>query len=170
MLWFNRFDCRCCYGIAFVHTPVRNSSLDLVEVELSVLVRWCSKRRHAPDSETPRSEVGALCKGRNQGDANVRWRFRSADARLKLHLKGASRDSGASASAIQFSWRTKNRPYGGCAFHTAGYKLPRNAADADGDPDVARRRLLGRNALAFFRAPRAARCRPRIYWQRLARR
>ena len=55
----------------------------MVEVELSVLVRQCLKRR-LPDIETLEREVEAWCRERNRLGASVDWRFRTEDARIKL--------------------------------------------------------------------------------------
>jgi hypothetical protein len=69
--------------IEFVYTPVHGSWLNMVEVELSVLVRQCLKRR-IPDTETLGGEVEAWCEERNHLGASVEWRFRTEDARVKL--------------------------------------------------------------------------------------
>jgi hypothetical protein len=69
--------------IEFVYTPVHGSWLNMVEVEISVLVRQCLKRR-LPDMETLGREAQAWCKERNRLGAGVDWRFRTEDARIKL--------------------------------------------------------------------------------------
>jgi len=69
--------------IEFVYTPVHGSWLNMVEIELSVLVRQCLKRR-LPDMETLDREVGAWEAERNRLEASVEWRFRTEDARIKL--------------------------------------------------------------------------------------
>ncbi len=69
--------------IEFVYTPVHGSWLNMVEVEISVLVRQCLKRR-LPDMETLGREAKAWCKERNRLGASVDWRFRTEDARIKL--------------------------------------------------------------------------------------
>jgi DDE superfamily endonuclease len=69
--------------IEFVYTPVHGSWLNMVEVEISVLVRQCLKRR-LPDMETLEREATAWCTERNRVDASVDWRFRTEDARTKL--------------------------------------------------------------------------------------
>ena len=69
--------------IEFVYTPVHGSWLNMVEVEISVLVRQCLKRR-IPDIETLWREVEAWCEERNRLSASVNWRFRTPDARIKL--------------------------------------------------------------------------------------
>ena len=69
--------------IEFVYTPVHGSWLNMVEVEISVLVRQCLKRR-LPDMETLGREAKAWCRERNRLGASVDWRFRTEDARIKL--------------------------------------------------------------------------------------
>lgn len=69
--------------IEFCYTPVHGSWLNMVEIELSVLVRQCLKRR-LPDMETLDREVGAWEAERNRLEASVEWRFRTEDARIKL--------------------------------------------------------------------------------------
>ena len=69
--------------IEFVYTPVHGSWLNMVEVEISVLVRQCLKRR-LPDMETLGREAKAWCVERNRLGGSVNWRFRTEDARIKL--------------------------------------------------------------------------------------
>lgn len=69
--------------IEFVYTPVHGSWLNMVEIELSVLVRQCLGRR-LPDVEPLRRETQAWCGERNRLGASVDWRFTTADARTKL--------------------------------------------------------------------------------------
>jgi hypothetical protein len=69
--------------IKFFYTPVHGSWLNMVEVEISVLVRQCLKRR-LPDMETLEREAKAWCTERNRLGASVDWRFRTEDARTKL--------------------------------------------------------------------------------------
>ena len=69
--------------IEFCYTPVHGSWLNMVEIELSVLVRQCLKRR-LPDIETLSREVGAWETERNRLEASVNWRFRTEDACIKL--------------------------------------------------------------------------------------
>jgi DDE superfamily endonuclease len=69
--------------IEFVYTPVHGSWLNMVEVEISVLVRQCLKRRLL-DMETLEREAQAWCRERNRLGASVDWRFRTEDARTKL--------------------------------------------------------------------------------------
>jgi hypothetical protein len=69
--------------IEFVYTPVHGSWLNMVEIELSVLVRQCLKRR-IPDIETLGGEAEAWCEERNRLGTSVEWRFTTEDARIKL--------------------------------------------------------------------------------------
>ncbi len=69
--------------IEFVYTPVHGSWLNMVEIEISVLVRQCLKRR-LPDMKTLEREVAAWAAERNRVGTSVQWRFRTEDARIKL--------------------------------------------------------------------------------------
>ena len=69
--------------IEFCYTPVHGSWLNMVEIEISVLVRQCLKRR-LPDTEMLEREAKAWCAERNRAGASVDWRFRTGDARIKL--------------------------------------------------------------------------------------
>jgi transposase len=75
---------RLARRVEFVYTPVHGSWLNMVEVELSVLVRQCLGKRRLPDIETLRREVGAWAEERNRLGASVEWRFTTSDARTKL--------------------------------------------------------------------------------------
>ena len=72
-----------CRRVEFVYTPVHGSWLNMVEVELSVLVRQCLRRR-IPEAEVLRREAQAWCEERNRAGASVDWRFTTDDARTKL--------------------------------------------------------------------------------------
>ena len=74
---------RLARRIEFCYTPVHGSWLNMVEIELSVLVRQCLKRR-LPDIETLWREVKAWYRERNRSGTSVDWRFTTADARTKL--------------------------------------------------------------------------------------
>jgi hypothetical protein len=74
---------RLARRVEFCYTPVHGSWLNMVEIELSVLVRQCLKRR-LPDVETLSREVAAWEAERNWLGASVDWRFTTADARIKL--------------------------------------------------------------------------------------
>ncbi|RUS92248.1 IS630 family transposase [Dulcicalothrix desertica PCC 7102] len=65
------------------HTPKHGSWLNMVESELSVLVRQCLNRR-LPNIETLKKEVSIWEENRNENQVRVNWRFRKEDARIKL--------------------------------------------------------------------------------------
>jgi DDE superfamily endonuclease len=69
--------------IEFIYTPVHGSWLNMVEIELSVLVRQCLKQR-LPDIETLKRETAAWTAERNRSGTSVDWRFTTDDARAKL--------------------------------------------------------------------------------------
>ena len=66
------------------YTPKHGSWLNVAEIELSVLTRQCLNRRIASMDEL-RKEVAAWEEDRNEKQVEVRWRFTTADARVKLH-------------------------------------------------------------------------------------
>jgi hypothetical protein len=68
------------------HTPKHGSWMNMAEIELSVLARQCLGRRIETREELER-EVAAWEEERNERQVGVRWRFTTADARIKLrHL------------------------------------------------------------------------------------
>jgi DDE superfamily endonuclease len=68
------------------HTPKHGSWLNMAEVELSVLAGQCLDRRIESREELER-QVAAWEEERNERQVGVRWRFTTADARIKLrHL------------------------------------------------------------------------------------
>jgi hypothetical protein len=70
----------------FVYTPKHGSWLNLAELEFGVLQRQCLDRRIGSRDELER-EVAAWQDDRNERMVEVRWQFRTADARIKLeHL------------------------------------------------------------------------------------
>lgn len=69
--------------IEFIYTPVHGSWLNMVEIELSVLVRQCLGQR-LPDLKSLSAEVAAWEAQRNRVGASVDWRFTTEDARIKL--------------------------------------------------------------------------------------
>lgn len=74
----NRFE--------FHYTPKHGSWLNMAEIELGVMIRQCLSRRIA-DKLTLESEVNVWQKDRNAKVVKVDWRFKTADARIKLkHL------------------------------------------------------------------------------------
>jgi DDE superfamily endonuclease len=66
------------------HTPKHGSWLNVAEIELSVLARQCLDRR-IDSAEELKREVAAWEEARNQRAVEVKWRFTTADARIKLH-------------------------------------------------------------------------------------
>ena len=56
----------------------------MAELELSVLARQCLGRR-IPDAETLSAEVKAWQDARNRDKVTIRWCFKVADARKKMH-------------------------------------------------------------------------------------
>jgi hypothetical protein len=64
-------------------TPKHGSWLNMAEIELSVLARQCLDRRFA-DATSLRAEVAAWQVGRDDASRPIRWRFTTADARIKL--------------------------------------------------------------------------------------
>jgi hypothetical protein len=67
----------------FHHTPKHGSWLNMAEIELGVLIRQCLTRRIS-DKVTLEREVKAWQDDRNAKVVTVDWRFKTADARIKL--------------------------------------------------------------------------------------
>src|SRR6478752_6210576 len=68
------------------YTPKHGSWLNMAEIELGILQRQCLDRR-LPDKATLAREVAAWEAARNAATRPIRWRFTTADARIKLrHL------------------------------------------------------------------------------------
>ena len=65
------------------YTPKHGSWLDMAESELAVLSSQCLNRR-IPDRAMLEREVAAWTKRRNTHNARADWRFKTADARIKL--------------------------------------------------------------------------------------
>jgi hypothetical protein len=65
------------------HTPKHGSWLNVAEIELSVLARQCLDRR-IEDRATLERQVAAWENDRNQRAVETKWRFTTADARIKL--------------------------------------------------------------------------------------
>lgn len=65
------------------YSPKHGSWLDMAEIEIGILSRQCLNRR-LENIEQLRTEVAAWERDRNQRSVNVDWRFRTADARIKL--------------------------------------------------------------------------------------
>jgi len=74
---------RIARKLEFHFTPKHGSWLNMVELELSVLVRQCLQRR-IPDIPTLQAEVAAWEDQRNALTATVHWRFGVSEARTKL--------------------------------------------------------------------------------------
>jgi hypothetical protein len=68
------------------YTPKHASWLNMAEIELSILARQCLDRR-IPDRQSLERETAAWEAERNQQATKMRWRFTTADARIRLeHL------------------------------------------------------------------------------------
>jgi len=68
------------------YTPKHGSWLNMAEIELGVLAGQCLGRR-LPDQATLAREVAAWQADRNAAIKTIKWRFTTADARIKLrHL------------------------------------------------------------------------------------
>lgn len=65
-------------------TPKHGSWLDMAEIELSVLARQCLDQR-IPDTPTLKGAVASWQAKRNLAHTTIKWRFTTADARIKLH-------------------------------------------------------------------------------------
>jgi hypothetical protein len=65
------------------YTPKHGSWLNMAEIELSVLARQCLDDR-IDSLEEVRKQVQAWQDKRNSAQVGVNWRFRTADARIKL--------------------------------------------------------------------------------------
>jgi len=70
--------------IEWHYTPKHGSWLDMAEIELSVLSRQCLDRRIGTRAELEEA-VAAWEAERNERGVEVKWRFNTADARIKLH-------------------------------------------------------------------------------------
>jgi hypothetical protein len=64
-------------------TPKHGSWLNMAEIELSVLARQCLGERMSSREELTQ-RVFAWQDQRNQAQAQINWRFKTADARMKL--------------------------------------------------------------------------------------
>jgi len=70
--------------LEFHYTPKHASWLNMVEIEIGVLCEQCLDRR-IPDRDMLASEIAAWERSRNEHQATVKWRFSTADARVKLN-------------------------------------------------------------------------------------
>jgi hypothetical protein len=69
--------------LEFHYTPKHASWLNMAEIEFSVMVGQCLKRR-IPDQATLTTQLAAYTQRRNQAKATVRWLFDVQQARTKL--------------------------------------------------------------------------------------
>jgi hypothetical protein len=77
---------RLARRLEIVHTPRSGSWLNVAEIELAALARQCLDRRIGSAAEVD-AECAAWERARNAEGSRVRWRFTTADARVKLrHL------------------------------------------------------------------------------------
>jgi len=74
---------RIARKLEFHYTPKHGSWLNMVEIELSVLVKQCLNRRIS-DMETLQREVTAWQNTRNEQRATVKWLFKVTNARTRL--------------------------------------------------------------------------------------
>jgi hypothetical protein len=74
---------RILQKLEFHYTPKHGSWLNMVEIELSILVRQCLGQP-LPDMPTLQSEVTAWQDRRNAQHATVHWQFSVEKARTKL--------------------------------------------------------------------------------------
>lgn len=70
--------------VEFIYTPTHGSWLNMVEIELSVLVRQCLRGR-VGTREQLTEVVSSWSKARNTAGTTVKWQMSTADARIKLH-------------------------------------------------------------------------------------
>jgi hypothetical protein len=70
--------------LRLVRTPVNGSGRNMAEMELSILSRQCLGQRRFGTKAEMESALGAWSKARNAAKAGTRWRFTTADARIKL--------------------------------------------------------------------------------------
>lgn len=69
--------------LEFHHTPKHASWLNMAEIEFSVMVGQCLKRR-IPDQAALTAELAAYTARRNQHQASIHWQFDVQQARTKL--------------------------------------------------------------------------------------
>jgi hypothetical protein len=69
--------------LEFHYTPKHASWLNMAEIEFSVMVNQCLKRR-IPDQATLTIELATYARQRNDAQATVRWQFDVQQARTKL--------------------------------------------------------------------------------------
>lgn len=69
--------------LAFHHTPKHGSWLNMAEIEFSVLVRQCLKRRIG-NLERLKAEVATYVRQRNATKSTIRWQFDVQQARTTM--------------------------------------------------------------------------------------
>ena len=74
---------RLARKLRMVHTPRNGSWLNMAEMELSVLTRQCIGRRFDNAAQMD-DEINAWEQDRNHHRCGAQWRFKTADARIKL--------------------------------------------------------------------------------------
>lgn len=78
--------CRLLDKLEFHYTPKHGSWLNMAEIEFSLLSRQCMRDRMA-DRDYLAREVSAWVNKRNSVKSDMKWRFTTDDARIKLkHL------------------------------------------------------------------------------------
>jgi hypothetical protein len=86
--FYEQFDAETAHGLEqlcrFHFTPKGASWLNMVEIELSAIVRQCLSRRIA-SQEVLEREVMALVRERNEKQITIRWQFSVETARQKLN-------------------------------------------------------------------------------------
>lgn len=75
---------RLAERVEFAYTPVHGSWLNVVEAELSAMVRQCLGHRRLGRIEKLREEAEAWTDARNHVGATVQWHMTTDDARRKL--------------------------------------------------------------------------------------
>jgi hypothetical protein len=113
--------------IEFIYTPVHGSWLNIIEIEVSVLVRHCLKR-WLPDIATLSREAKAWTAQRNWAGASVEWSFTTEDARIKfrsLYLSVRKSNRGLVLRLFHplGDEQTSHRPFGTCALASASSRV-----------------------------------------------
>ena len=74
---------RLLQKLEFHYTPKHASWLNMAEIEFSIMVAQCLKRR-IPDQATLAHELAAYVQQRNSSHATIQWQFDVSQARFKL--------------------------------------------------------------------------------------
>ncbi|MDE0531371.1 MAG: hypothetical protein OXI01_07980 [Albidovulum sp.] len=85
----------------FYYAPKRGSWSNMAEIEIGAMSRQCLSRR-IPERETRCRETKDRADRRNELVANVDWRFRTVDARMKLKSRYPTFQR--SGREHQFNW------------------------------------------------------------------